>query len=147
VAATSYLLLWKGDGEGGDNGRVRVPGLHDVGDERRGVVGGGRALTEDDGERDHGADVEVGGHQCGVHALHGLVLREVVQLSGGDDPVDVPDPIWYCIGAYELGGREGQPHGSGTSNGCLLAAAVVVERLLACTTMKRLTTKRPGLAG
>jgi hypothetical protein len=83
------LSLWIGDGEGGDNGRVHVPGLHDVGDERRGVVGGGRALAED-GERDHGANVEVGGHQRGVHALHGLVLREVVQLGGRDDPVGVP---------------------------------------------------------
>jgi hypothetical protein len=53
------------------------PGLHDVGDERRGVVGGGRALAEDR-ERDPGANVEVGGHQRGVHTLHDLVLREVL---------------------------------------------------------------------
>jgi hypothetical protein len=78
-----------GDGEGGGNGHVRVPGLHDVGDERRGIVGGGRALAED-GERDHGVDVEDGGHQRGVHALHDLVLREVLQLGSGDDPVGVP---------------------------------------------------------
>jgi len=77
------------DGEVGGNGRVGVPGLHDVGDERGGVVVFGRALAED-GERDHGADVEVGGHERGVHALHGLVLREVLQLGGGDDPVGVP---------------------------------------------------------
>jgi hypothetical protein len=88
AAVASCLLLWIGDGEGGGNGHVRVPGLHDVGDERRGVVGGGRALAED-GERDHGADVEDGGHQRGVHALHGLVLREVLQLGSGDDPVGV----------------------------------------------------------
>jgi hypothetical protein len=44
----------------------------------------------EDRERDHGADVEVGWHQRGVHALHDLVLREVVQLGGGDDPVGVP---------------------------------------------------------
>jgi hypothetical protein len=141
TAAASCLSLWIGDGEGGSNGRVRVPRLHDVGDERRGVVVDGRALTED-GKCDHGADVEVGGHQRGVHALHGLVLCEVVQLGGGDDPVDVPGPIWYCIGAYELGDQEGQPHWSGTSSGCPLAGTVVVERLLACATMKRLTAKR-----
>jgi hypothetical protein len=107
AAAASCLSLWIGDGEGGGNGHVRVPGLHDVGDERRGVVSDGRALAEDvgdercgvvgggralaeDRERDHGADVEVGGHQHGVHALHGLVLREVLQLGGGDDPLGVP---------------------------------------------------------
>jgi hypothetical protein len=89
AAAASCLSLWIGDGEDGGNGHVRVLRLHDVGDERHGVVGGGRALAED-GERDHGADVEDGGHQCGVHALHGLVLREVLQLGSGDDPVGVP---------------------------------------------------------
>jgi hypothetical protein len=89
AAAASCLSLWIGDGEGSGNGRVRVPGLHDVGDEGRGVVSGGRALAKD-GERDHGANVEVGGHQLGVHVLHGLVLREVVQLGGGDDPAGVP---------------------------------------------------------
>jgi hypothetical protein len=88
ATAASCLSLWIGDGEGGGNRRVRVPGLHDVGDERRDVVGSGRALAED-GERDHGADVEVGGHQRGVHVLHGLVLREVLQLGSGDDPVGV----------------------------------------------------------
>jgi hypothetical protein len=77
AAAASCLSLWIGDGEGGGNGHVRVLGLHDVGDERCVVVGDGRALAED-GERDHGANVEVGGHQRGVHALHGLVLREVL---------------------------------------------------------------------
>jgi hypothetical protein len=41
------------------------------------VAGGGRTLVED-GERDHGADVEVGGDRLGVHALHGMVLREVL---------------------------------------------------------------------
>jgi hypothetical protein len=64
AAAASCLSLRIGGGEGGGNGRVRVPGLHDVGDERRGIVDGGRALAED-GERDHGVDVEVGGHQRG----------------------------------------------------------------------------------
>jgi hypothetical protein len=88
AAAASCLSLWIGDEEGGGNGRVRVPGLHDVADERRGVVGGGQALAED-GERDHGADIEVGGHR-GVHVLHGLVLHEVLQLGGGDDLVGVP---------------------------------------------------------
>jgi hypothetical protein len=48
----------RGDGEGGGN---VCPGLHDVGDERHSVVGGGRALAEDR-ERDHGAGAEVGGH-------------------------------------------------------------------------------------
>jgi hypothetical protein len=46
AAAASCLSLWIGDGEGGGNGHVRVPGLHDVGDERRGVVGGGQALQK-----------------------------------------------------------------------------------------------------
>jgi hypothetical protein len=45
AAAASCLSLWIGDGEGSGNGRVRVPGLHDVGDERRSVVGGIRCHT------------------------------------------------------------------------------------------------------
>ena len=107
AAAASCLSLWIDDGEGGGNGRVRVPGLHDVGDERCGVVGGGRTLAED-GERDHGADVEVSGHKRGVHALHGLVLREVVQLGGGDDPVGVP---WAALVLHRRV-RAGGPRGA-----------------------------------
>jgi hypothetical protein len=64
AAAASCLSLWIGDGEGGGNGHVRVPGLHDVGDERCGVVGGGQALAED-GEHDHGADSRTVGTSVG----------------------------------------------------------------------------------
>jgi hypothetical protein len=39
AGVTSCLSLWIGDREGGGNGHVSVPGLHDVGDERHGVVG------------------------------------------------------------------------------------------------------------
>jgi hypothetical protein len=102
----SCLSLWIGDGEGGGNGRVRVPGLHDVGDERRGIVGGARHwqktgnVTMVPTSRSVGTSVGF--------TLHGLVLREVVQFGGGDDPLGVP---WADLVLYRRV-RAGGPGGA-----------------------------------
>lgn len=67
-----------------------------------------------------------------------LVVETIQKVS--------PALIWYCMGAYALGEREGHPHWSGTSSGCLAARTAEVDRLLACATMNRLAAKRSPMA-
>uniref|UniRef100_A0A0E0PNE0 Uncharacterized protein n=1 Tax=Oryza rufipogon TaxID=4529 RepID=A0A0E0PNE0_ORYRU len=63
----------------------RRPGC---GDKRRGTRSGERRGTSG-GEHVDLANAEVGGYQRGVHPLDGLVLLQVLQLGGGDDPKGV----------------------------------------------------------
>jgi hypothetical protein len=79
AAAASCLSLWIGDGEGGGNGHVRVPGLHDVGDERRGVVSGGRELAED-----------------------GNVTMVPTSRTVGTSVGFTRSTAWYCVRFYSL---------------------------------------------